>query len=389
MNTRKPQKHSFIQSLTYQQVNCLSDYRDKWSQRILNQKPVSQSGIEHLCQGIYSLLGKKTPEIVFCRSPADFVKQYFSNYVEPEWQHSKPCSTAELENRLKKTIGTGQGNRIRNLVVNALFKQLDRQVAPSLQKRHEGARILSVSEIITYLLNLPTRHMPPGGHTAPIAIQKTLRHLSNNCFSADFLIARVVWLDFCIAELSCEVNQTHWQLFQSLVEDLRYQVIFPFSNICFVCEQPTQLRLDEQMQFHADGIPAIDYADGYKLYVHHGIPIPKEYGEVLSELWQPQWLLKERNSEVRRILIQSIGYERVCQELEAETIDTWREYQLLRLKGLTDGVWIPEPIHLLKMVCPSTHFIHILRTPPDITEARAAIRWVNHGIDPENFVVET
>ncbi len=41
------------------------------------------------------------------------------------------------------------------------------------------------------------------------------------------------------------------------------------------------------------------------------------------------------------------------------------------------------------MTCPSTDYIHILRVPPGITSAREAIKWVNWGIDPEQFDIET
>nr|WP_264196540.1 hypothetical protein [Microseira wollei] len=41
------------------------------------------------------------------------------------------------------------------------------------------------------------------------------------------------------------------------------------------------------------------------------------------------------------------------------------------------------------MTCPSTGHIHALRVPPDMTSAREAIRWVNWGIDPEEFSVQT
>lgn len=41
------------------------------------------------------------------------------------------------------------------------------------------------------------------------------------------------------------------------------------------------------------------------------------------------------------------------------------------------------------MTCPSTSFIHALRVPPDINSAREAINWVNWGIDPEEFSVQT
>ncbi|MEP0753988.1 hypothetical protein NDA03_17350 [Trichocoleus sp. Lan] len=48
-----------------------------------------------------------------------------------------------------------------------------------------------------------------------------------------------------------------------------------------------------------------------------------------------------------------------------------------------------EPIYLLKMACRSTEFIHALRVPPDVNSAREAIRWVNWGVDPEEFSVQT
>lgn len=32
------------------------------------------------------------------------------------------------------------------------------------------------------------------------------------------------------------------------------------------------------------------------------------------------------NAEFRRLVIQAIGYEKICQELEAVAINNWREY---------------------------------------------------------------
>ncbi|MFB2923708.1 MULTISPECIES: leucine-rich repeat domain-containing protein [Aerosakkonema] len=101
--------------------------------------------------------------------------------------------------------------------------------------------------------------------------------------------------------------------------------------------------------------------------------------------WQAQWLLEEKNAEIRRLLIQKIGYARICQELQATELDSWREYTLLKIDSNVDV----EPIYLLKMTCPSTGFIHVLRVPPNMTSAREAIRWVNWGIDPSEFSVES
>lgn len=85
------------------------------------------------------------------------------------------------------------------------------------------------------------------------------------------------------------------------------------------------------------------------------------------------------------MLIQGIGYARICQELPAIELDTWQEYTLLKIDADVDE----ESIYLLKITCPSTGFIHALRVPPSTNSAREAIRWVNWEIDPEEFSVQT
>ena len=116
---------------------------------------------------------------------------------------------------------------------------------------------------------------------------------------------------------------------------------------------------------------------------------------IKSSEWKSEWLLDEDNVEIRRILVERLGYQKICEELNAITIDTWREYDLLAIDGVEKvhteyGEPIgTEPMVLLKMTCPSTQHIHILRVPPEMTSAEAAITWVNHGIHPDEFAVQT
>ncbi|MBC7971807.1 MAG: hypothetical protein H7Z11_17055, partial [Verrucomicrobia bacterium] len=145
------------------------------------------------------------------------------------------------------------------------------------------------------------------------------------------------------------------------------------------------LRFDSENRLHAEGEPAIRFVDGYSLYSYHGVTLPEKYGIVPPNQWQSEWLLTEDNAELRRVLIQGIGYARICQELQAAELNSWQEYTLLKIAADADV----EPIYLLKMTCPSTGHIHALRVPPAMTTAREAIRWVNWDIDPEAFAVQT
>ena len=125
-----------------------------------------------------------------------------------------------------------------------------------------------------------------------------------------------------------------------------------------------------------------------------GVRLPRRYWTKFIE-WKTEWLLDETNAEIRRTLIEQVGYEKICNELSAIAIDTWQEYTLLKIDGVERyydwhrGGNIQEPMMMLKMTCPSTAHIHILRVPPDMTRAEDAIVWVNHGIHPSKFSVQT
>ena len=130
--------------------------------------------------------------------------------------------------------------------------------------------------------------------------------------------------------------------------------------------------------------PTIGDMDKLRVYVNR-VLLPPKYQKCHPSIWQTKWLLSETNVEVRRLLIQVIGYEIIVNELQAKELDVLQEYRLLRIDADVDV----EPIFLLKMTCPSTGYIHVIRVPPDVESAREAIKWVNWGIDPDDFGVQS
>lgn len=156
-------------------------------------------------------------------------------------------------------------------------------------------------------------------------------------------------------------------------------------EVCLIAPRPIKFYLDELYRLHTEAEPALEFADGFKVYAYNGVILPEKYGQIHPQDWNPKWILTEDNAELRRVLIQGIGYSRIIEELQAIQIDSWQEYKLLKIEQNIDV----EPIYLLKMTCPSTGHIHILRVPPNMNSAREAITWINWGIDPEDFAVQT
>jgi leucine-rich repeat protein SHOC2 len=120
----------------------------------------------------------------------------------------------------------------------------------------------------------------------------------------------------------------------------------------------------------------------------NGVVLAHKYWCKLSD-WQPEWLLEEEDPQVRQMLVSFFGYQKICNELNIRSVDRWRGYNLLKIENVEqlydkDGETIlaSKPIALLEITCSSTTHTHILRVPPEMTSAEAAITWANHEVHP-------
>lgn len=205
--------------------------------------------------------------------------------------------------------------------------------------------------------------------------------------SHDWGQLEAMWLSFCkfVWPISPEITKKEKDIINLWEESVRNLFIwYAFDEIAIVSERFTEVYLDAEYKLHKDGSKAIRFKDDTGLYAWHGTTVPKKYGSVLSEHWKPEWILEEDNAELRKILTETIGYDRVLKTLGGKTLDTWREYELIEFSKAKTR----EPIHLLKMTCPSTRFSHTIPVPEEIDSAREAIKWCNWGIDAATFITE-
>lgn len=355
-----------ITKLTPEQEAQISVYREKWHRQALCVEAIDRQKAASAIQLAYTLMGDPNPEIIFCDSP----RAAFDILLNKIWQRWKSKDDYGHRHILKDRWELLR-NQLELRVVDEVFEKIERQMGSgSLQPEQLWSHILYsqveeewqeiISDISIKLLCLWSYPIP-----------------------TELWSSYVCWVDFCISVLGCEYNQNDWWVFESVVKYCGW--IYPLRNLCIICDRPRKLLLDNEYHPHAEGKPAIEFADGYSLYANHGVRLPEEYGKLHPDQWEAKWLLTTENAELRRVLIQEIGYDKICQDLQTVEIDTWQEYTLLRIDDDADI----EPIFILKMICPSTGNIHTLRVPPDIDSAKEAVRWVNWGIDPEEFSVQT
>ena len=128
-------------------------------------------------------------------------------------------------------------------------------------------------------------------------------------------------------------------------------------------------------------------SDGF--YYLNGVEVPKDLVMTPANDLDVNRLLNDEaikgNVSVRREFIKKVGYTRILKDLDAKLVDSWREYTLYVIDKKVDV----EPIHLVKMTCPSTRQIYVTRVSPKATTARLGATEINNGVDPQRFIAES
>ena len=145
-------------------------------------------------------------------------------------------------------------------------------------------------------------------------------------------------------------------------------------------ELPESLRVNSWIDLAGTGICALPAScDGANLR-WRGVPIDARIA-FQPETITSQEVLESRNVELRRVLLERMGYEAFLQQTQAQELDRDRdpggERRLLRVPIPND-----EALVCLSVFCPSTGRQYMLRVPPTTRTCRQAAAWIA-GFDNE------
>lgn len=97
-----------------------------------------------------------------------------------------------------------------------------------------------------------------------------------------------------------------------------------------------------------------------------------------------QEILRTNNVEIRRVLIERLGYETFLQQvggvIRDRDTDAGGERQLICIAFDDD-----QPLMLLKVTCPSTGHIHVLRVPPYMRTCHQSAAWIAGFDNPDDY----
>ncbi len=97
-----------------------------------------------------------------------------------------------------------------------------------------------------------------------------------------------------------------------------------------------------------------------------------------------QQVMAETNVELRRVLLERMGYQRFLEESKAEEIDHDMDMGGARLL-LRIALPRDEPLVCVSYHCPSTGRLYITRVPPAIQICQQAIAWIGGFDNPDDY----
>jgi hypothetical protein len=156
---------------------------------------------------------------------------------------------------------------------------------------------------------------------------------------------------------------------------------WPHRGFVMVCDRPRVLHVQENdptdpgnARLHCEDGPALVWADGWSLYYLRGVRVTRQIVLEPETLTAAQ-ITRERNAEVRRIMMDRYGTEKYLREAMARQVHTDDFGTLWRLHHVGG-----EPMQLVQVVNSTpepdgTYRDYFLRVPPDMRTAREAVAW--------------
>ncbi|MEM8638481.1 MAG: DUF6745 domain-containing protein [Cyanobacteria bacterium P01_G01_bin.54] len=215
-----------------------------------------------------------------------------SHFPEPEiWFYDNPYDAIarllEIEDH-QTYLGRSIYDKFQKRVFDHLDHLIQRQLGESLFCRLRNPTLrVNVSQAVN---TAEFRFSLGMGHRVADQISKDFDFDNDASRLVESLSMPVDWvwqiymIDFCISVLRLEHDRQKWEVIQGLIEHCGF--LLQFEKVCVVCDRPSKLLFDHDNLLHAEGEPALQFADGYGVYAFHGREIPEgrycEQGEYVA-----------------------------------------------------------------------------------------------------------
>ena len=156
--------------------------------------------------------------------------------------------------------------------------------------------------------------------------------------------------EVCGLELNKDI-QERAEAYQKVCESVNH--IWPNKGFVMVCARPIKILRNVNGRLHSEEGKAIEYSDGWGLYVLHGVRMDKELHEkIVRKLLSFEEIMKLENIEHRMIALKYLPFKSLMEGAVGKLVDTGMKGNELWL--IDNKKIFSNPEYFLHYYCPST-----------------------------------
>ena len=261
-----------IIELTPQQEAAISFYQQKWQRISRSTEPIDRDKATSVLNDVHDfyLEGDLFPEIIFFDSIFAALNAELEKFIVADLYNINDDAAINAVSALQILNGEGllRDDLWFDLHSDLPCSPMDYRLQQFLQDRLVDKEGEKRHEVIWEFLKdwlmdeLHRKYYPDSPDVLP-------RFYDNFIDSNSEWITFPGLFDFCINEFKCEYNPKQWEIYEKVITECGCWFL-PGGKHWIICDRPIKLLLDEEGNLHAEGEPAIEYSDGFALYVEHG-----------------------------------------------------------------------------------------------------------------------
>ena len=190
----------------------------------------------------------------------------------------------------------------------------------------------------------------------------------------------------------------NWEWWKS---STNFGLIFPLENVCVISQKPTEFNLVKN-RLHADGKPALQYADGFKIWALNGVRVPQYLAETPASNLDIEFFKKEQNADVKAEFIRKYGIERMVSL--GKLVDSWEnhegtknfewykksEYKIIDMAPIfTTYNYLPY-LYMRNQTVPGIYHLECVYNPNSTKQPQTILEGLKvrlNGVDPESIEI--
>lgn len=251
-----------IDKLTPEQEALIPAYREKWKAIALSTERIDRQKATEAVGFLYTeFLEKYVPLIKFHQSPYAAIREILRGSSHEKLGRNYSGYVVECAGKQLGNFWSQKSFLVRSRIARANLHSCPSELGFDFSEQSFRSLDLILQS-----------------NQAELVYQSWIHKVEIKAISSFDWAGTAAAFDFFTSELDCHYEPVLYQAVEQLV--ISGGMFFLFEQLCLVCDRPTKISFDSKNRLHAEGETAIQFADGFSVYAHHGKLIQ------VGEQWQ-------------------------------------------------------------------------------------------------------